>query len=64
MDETATCECAPADVTPAMIEAGMEEFWQHDVEDEGSRLVLTNVFVAMALAGGWSPPEPRVRSPG
>lgn len=38
-------------ITPAMIEAGVDAYWELDVEESGSRVLVSRVFEAMALAG-------------
>src|SRR5258708_7224932 len=44
---------APGDVevTPAMLEAGIEAVWAHDLEHDLSREIVSHVFQAMARAG-------------
>jgi hypothetical protein len=37
----------PDEITPAMIEAGMDAYYRHDIEEEGSREVLKDVYAAM-----------------
>ena len=41
------------EITPAMLEAGMDEFWKHDLDEEGSSAILRAVFLAMARVGGY-----------
>jgi len=38
-------------VTPAMIEAGIDEFWRHNLED-GACAAIVATLEAMARAGG------------
>lgn len=35
------------EITPAMVEAGITAFWDLDVEDVGSAVVVVEVFKAM-----------------
>ena len=39
-------------ITPAMIEAGIEALWAHDLEHDRSREIVRDVFEAMRQAGG------------
>jgi hypothetical protein len=37
------------EVTPAMRQAGLEAYWEHDRENDESLEIVRDVFIAMAL---------------